>query len=93
VLAASEDERVRDPGQALELAMKVFAAEPSLAHAETVAMAHAAAGNFGQAVAWQTRAVEEAGRRHLPDGVVARMEDALGGYGRGEPVRAPWRAQ
>jgi tetratricopeptide (TPR) repeat protein len=93
VLAASEDGTVREPRRALELASRVFQTEPSLAHAETVAMAQAATGDFGQAVAWQTRAVEEAKRRELGDRVVARLERVLAGYARGEPLRSPWSAQ
>ena len=91
VLAASEDERVRDPRRALELAQAVFDAAPSLPHAETVAMAHAAAGNFGQAVAWQSRAVDVARRGGQPE-LVARLEDTLQIYSRGQPVRSPWKA-
>lgn len=91
VLAASEDERVRDPRRALALALEVFTAAPSFPHAETVAMAHAATGNFSQAVAWQSRAVEEARRRGQSE-LVDRLEDALQSYSRGQPVRSPWRA-
>jgi hypothetical protein len=92
VLAASEDDRVREPRRALELARSVFDGEPSPAHAETVAMAQAAAGDYAQAIAWQQRAVEEARRRGLVE-QAARLEAVLERYRRGEPVRAPWRRQ
>ena len=91
VLAASEDARVRDPARGLELATRVFRAEPSLVHAETLAMAHAAAGDFGEAAAWQNRAVDEARRRQVDAATLGRLEAVAAGYARGEPRLSPWK--
>ena len=59
---------------------------------EAMAMAYAEAGDYGQAVAWQRRAIgaaEVAGRNpHVRD----QMQQNLILFERREPCRIPWRA-
>lgn len=90
LLAASSDPAVRDGERALALAQQVLQAQPSLDHAETVAMAYAELGLFAEAGAFQESIVERAraeGRsEHLP-----RLEARLERYRRSQPVRSPWR--
>ena len=57
LLAAAPDRRVRDAARALDLAMRVYEADPSGVHAETVALALAALSRCGEALEWMTRAV------------------------------------
>lgn len=92
LLATAPDPEIRDGARATELAMRAFRAEPSLAHASTVAMALAEAGRFDQAVEWQRRVAGRAraiGRGDL----VARARRHLAMYERGERVREPWRSE
>lgn len=89
VLAASADPDVRRPRRALELAQEVFRAEPSLLHAETLAMAYAATGSFAEAIVWQRRVVEETERRQGPR-AAERPRRRLAAYQRGEAAVAPW---
>jgi tetratricopeptide (TPR) repeat protein len=89
LLAASADPEVRDGPRALELALTVHRREETLDHAETVAMAYAATGDFERAVEWQRRVVESARGERSPE--AARAADRrLEAYERGEPVRSPW---
>ena len=55
LLAAAADQRLRDGARAVELAERVFAAAPTAEAVETLAMAHAEAGDFAQAAVWQRR--------------------------------------
>ncbi|HEX2164969.1 MAG TPA: tetratricopeptide repeat protein, partial [Thermoanaerobaculia bacterium] len=75
-LAAANDHAVRDGARAVELAEKVYAAAPTLASMETLAMAHAEAGDFARAVEWQerllARAAEEEGE--VPERLPANLE-------------------
>lgn len=75
-LAAANDHAVRDGARAVELAEKVYAAAPTLASMETLAMAHAEAGDFARAVEWQerllARAAEEEGE--VPERLSANLE-------------------
>ncbi len=59
-LAISPDLALRDGAKALSLLLPLFQAQPSLAYAETIAAALATAGNFEDAVRWQSRVVEQA---------------------------------
>jgi tetratricopeptide (TPR) repeat protein len=63
LLAAASDRSVRDGGRAVELALALFAVEPTADTVETLAMAYAEAGDHAQAVVWQRRllAAEGAG--------------------------------
>ena len=90
LLATAPQEAVRDPGRAVDLALRVFEAERSLGHAETVAMAYAAAGDFDRAVEWQSRVLERAGPGSPPE-LVERARRRLALYQAGRPVLEPWR--
>ena len=61
-LASCPDRKLRDGKRALALAEHLFAGEESLENAELVAMAHAEVGAWGEAVAWQERALAVARR-------------------------------
>lgn len=90
VLAASEDDTVRDGTMALNLATDLFQRAQTPAHGAVVALAYAATGDFEQAVAWQQRLIENLERA----GATAALPDArerLAAYQAGRPVRAPWR--
>jgi tetratricopeptide (TPR) repeat protein len=89
LLAASADPEVRNGPRALELALTVHRREETLDHAETVAMAYAATGDFERAVEWQRRVVESTGGERPPDAARAAGR-RLEAYERGEPVRSPW---
>ena len=58
-LAASPDLAVRDGARAVDLAREIYAAVASAESVETLAMAHAQAGNLDEAVAWQRRLIAE----------------------------------
>ena len=87
--AASDDPTVRDAAAALELARTAFGKEPTPVHAQAVAMAHAASGDFAGAVRAQERTLE---RMPADDPLRAGAEARLALYRRGEPARAPWRS-
>ncbi len=90
VLAASEDDSVRDGDRALNLANDLFQRAQTPAHGAVVALAYAETGDFEQAVAWQQRLIENLERagaaEALPD-----ARERLAAYQAGRPVRAPWR--
>lgn len=90
VLATAPDAETRDGRRALELAMQVFQAQPSIDHAETVAMALAELGRFDEAIEWQTRALQRARTVGRTESIPA-LETRLRRYRSGEPVREPWR--
>jgi hypothetical protein len=89
ILATSEEDEVRDGARALQLAQQALMRRQSADIAETVAMALAELGRFGEAVLLQQRVREEAARRGDADldHIVARLAQ----YELGEPARAPWR--
>lgn len=90
-LATCPDPAIRDGDRALRLATRVFQAENTLDHAETVAMALAELGRFEEAAEWQQRVVDEAVRSgELRVAEQSRLR--LGLYQRGLPVRAPWKS-
>jgi tetratricopeptide (TPR) repeat protein len=60
ILAAAPDRAVRDAPRALELAARVYGAEPSAVHAETVSLALAALSRCADAREWMARAVSAA---------------------------------
>ena len=91
LLAAAPDAAVRDGRRALELAEGLAAAGHRTAGvAETTAMAMAELGRFGEAVEWQSRAMEVAASAARPD-VARAMTANLARYQGGEPCRTPWR--
>jgi tetratricopeptide (TPR) repeat protein len=62
LLAASPDRSLRDGERAFALATRVYDAERSPAHGESVALALAELGRCGEAATWMQRAVAEAER-------------------------------
>ena len=73
------------------LAERVMAAELTLDHAETLAMAFAEVGRFGEAVQLQRRVIQQAEGGRPPGANRSRQLGRLARYERGEVVRAPWR--
>lgn len=88
LIAGSTDATVRDGPRALLLARQVMAEEPTVDHAETVALAMAASGDFDGAVSWQRRVVAE--RQSLEPAVVARSRRRLESYQAGLLPPPPW---
>lgn len=88
LLATAPDPEVRDPGRALELARQIFTAQRTAEHAETLAMALAAHGDFDQAVRLQRSLVEAAEQQGEP-AVARELRRNLERYERQEPARAP----
>jgi hypothetical protein len=60
LLATAPVSRVRDGNRSLELARRALAAEGSLEHSETVAMALAEMGRFEEAISWQRGLAQKA---------------------------------
>jgi tetratricopeptide (TPR) repeat protein len=89
LLATASDEAVRDGRRALELAQGLYDAQPSPAHAELLAMARAATGDFTGAQALQRRLVESALEQARLD-LVVRLQSNLELYEGGQPCRTPW---
>ena len=86
LLAGSPDASLREGDRALELALVVFDAARTVAHAETVAMAYAETDHCREAARWQSQALEAA----LKDGQTAlgeRLRESLGTYEGGAPCR------
>lgn len=90
LLAASPDPRVRDGTEALALAQAVEATLKTTAVAETMAMALAELGRFGEAVEWQRAAMAGAAAAGQA-GASQRMAANLALYRLGRPCRTPWR--
>jgi tetratricopeptide (TPR) repeat protein len=88
LLAASPDPAVRDPAQAVDLAMQLVQMRPSYAHLETLAMALAAAGRFDEAIQAQTSAIAGAEREGQSD-LVPRLHANLERYRSGQPAADP----
>ncbi|MEM9594962.1 MAG: tetratricopeptide repeat protein [Acidobacteriota bacterium] len=85
--AASPEADLRDGQLALELAQRAFEAERTLDRAETLAMAHAEAGDFESARQLQGRLVEEATALGRTD-VTRALRQRLEAYERERPFRA-----
>lgn len=90
VLAASEDDSVRDGALALSLATDLFQRARTPAHGAVVALAYAETGDFEQAVAWQQRLIENLERAGAAE-ALADARERLAAYRAGRPIRAPWR--
>lgn len=78
-LAAASDEEARDGARAVELAEELYAKVPTPESMETLAMAHAEAGDFDNAVEWQQRLLETLGDDVEPANA-ARLEANLRRY-------------
>ncbi len=90
VLAASDDDAVRDAELALRMATSLFERAQTPAHGAAVALAYAANGDFEQAAAWQQRLIENLEREGGGE-ALADARERLAAYRAGQPVRAPWR--
>ena len=74
--------------EALELARALFAARPDESHAETLAMAAAAANKFPQAVEMQQKVVESSRRRN--DRYAGWRQEQLERYRAGKNAEQAW---
>ncbi|HEX6202294.1 MAG TPA: tetratricopeptide repeat protein, partial [Thermoanaerobaculia bacterium] len=88
LLAGAPDAALRSGERAVDLAQRVFAAAPTVAHAETLAMALAEADRCEEAAAVQQQAVEGA-RAGGADAEAARLGRILEHYRGQRPCRAP----
>jgi tetratricopeptide (TPR) repeat protein len=92
LLATCPESAARDGARAVELAQQVAAAQLTLEHVETLAMALAEAERWEEAAATQRRAIAEAERSGAAATAAHRLRlERLARYERREPVRAPWR--
>jgi tetratricopeptide (TPR) repeat protein len=92
VLATLPDEKLRDGRRAIELVESIAAdGRMNLAQVQTLAMGHAALGEFRKATEWQERAIEAArqGNRRLLLGVLERNLEL---YRAGKPCTTAWPA-
>jgi tetratricopeptide (TPR) repeat protein len=90
VLAAVPDNSVRDGHRAVALMQEVLKTQQTIDAGETMAMALAETGQYGEAVSWQHEAIDAAtqgGRQDLLKG----LNENLLRYERREPCRTPWR--
>lgn len=89
LLATAPEESLRNGGRALSLANAVFQAQPSIDHAETVAMALAELDRFDEAANWQQRIIDRARGQGRTVRIPA-LEARLRIYQQQQPVRSPW---
>lgn len=89
LLATCPEDEVRDGARAAELALRAFQAQPTLEHAETLAISYAEAGDFDAAVSWQTRLVEEVASSENA-ALATRLQTNLERYRKGLPAISPW---
>jgi tetratricopeptide (TPR) repeat protein len=75
-LSACPDPSIRDGERALELARELFASAATSESMETLAMAHAQAGDFDQAISWQTRLLDSVSDE-IPEREVVRWRANL----------------
>ena len=87
LLGGATDPGVRDGARALALLEALPEAARTLDLGESMAMALAATGRFGEAASWQRNAVDRAARGGRPD-LVPGMREKLTRYERG----LPWRS-
>jgi tetratricopeptide (TPR) repeat protein len=76
LLAASPDRSLRDGARALALATRVYDAERSPAHAETMALALAELGRCAEAMTWMQRAIADADRTQASTTAVRLKSEA-----------------
>ena len=89
LLATCPQADMRDGERALALALRVFEADPTPEHAETVAMAYAEAGRFEQAIALQEQVLEVVSGSG-DQAAVRAAGRYLEAYRDHRAVRAPW---
>lgn len=90
VLAAAPDASVRDGRRALAVMAVLTDEQQRKDGGETMAMALAEVGRFGEAVVWQRGAISAAERAGQPE-VAARMAENLKLYEKGQPCRTSGR--
>ena len=90
LLAASEDDEVRDGERALNLAQQLFQRAQTPAYGAVLAMAYAETGDFEAAAAWQERLIENLERTAPPE-ALEEARERLATYRAGRKIRAPWR--
>lgn len=90
VRALAADPAVREPRRAVELASRAFELAPSPEGAEVMALALASAGGFEQAIAWQSRLLDQARAAGAPADYLRRLEGNLARYRSGESADRPW---
>lgn len=86
ILAAAPDDRVRDGRRALEIMEQLPEEQQRVDLGETLAMALAENGRYGEAADLQREAIAAA-----PPELAERMAENLALYEAGQPSRAPWR--
>jgi tetratricopeptide (TPR) repeat protein len=91
ILAAAPAPAVRDGKRALAIAQELAKTSSNPELGETMAMALAEVGSFGDAIALQ-RDVIAAARQAGLDAEVRRMSESLRLYESGRPSRTPWPA-
>jgi tetratricopeptide (TPR) repeat protein len=91
LLAAAPDDDVRDGQRALTIVQTLLENQRSLDLGETMAMALAEVGRFGEAAALQRELMSAAAGQELPE-VVLRLAGNLRLYEQGAPSRTPWPA-
>ena len=89
LLAASPDADVRDGRRALRLVERLAQGERTIDLGETMAMALAETGRFGEAAAVQRELIAAAEAEGLRD-VASRLAVNLRLYAAGRPCRTPW---
>jgi tetratricopeptide (TPR) repeat protein len=92
LFAAAPDDRVRDGRRAVAMAQLLLDRQPrTIELAETMAMASAEVGQYGEAIGWQQQAMDAAAQAGRRD-VVERLRGNLTLYQARRPCRTPWRA-
>ena len=99
LLAANPEDDLRDGKRAVEVADAVLKAmrgakQVSPGHVETMAMAHAQAGQFGLAIHFQQQAVSFVAPLAKPKGMQKRLEELranLQRFTKKQTCRVPWR--
>ena len=89
LLAAAPDDQVRDGQRALTHVQDLLRNQRTPDVGETMAMALAELGRYGEAIAIQ-RDLIAGGEKAGAQDVVRRLKDNLLRYERGEPCRTPW---
>jgi len=85
LLAMGPDLSIRDGERALELARRVFAAQPKPEYGEVVAASLAAIGRCDEAAKWQQQVLE----RSSNEGLSPRRQEVLAIYDEGPPCAYP----
>ena len=88
LLAACPDTGARDPARAVSLAREAFARGATVETAATVALAHAANGQWAEAVAWQRRAITMVPVER--PGIRAALGQRLTAYGEKRAPAVEW---